>query len=71
MEDLSGRRYVASYDWAVLHAGAGASEAALQRLEQAVDAKEPRVIWLKVEPAFDGVRNDDRFQRLVHRLQLD
>ena len=71
MEDLSGRRYVASYDWAVLHAGAGASEVALQRLEQAVDAKEPRVIWLKVEPAFDGVRNDDRFQRLVHRLQLD
>ena len=71
VEDVSRRRYVASYDWAVLHAGSGESESALQRLEQAVDAREPRVIWLKVEPLFDRVRNDDRFQRLIHGLQLD
>lgn len=71
VEDLSRCQYVAAYDWAVLHAGSGDDERALQRLEQAVDAREPRVIWLKVEPVFDCVRNDDRFQRLIQPLQLD
>ena len=71
MERLSSRRYVAAYDWAVLHAGSGEPDAVLQRLEQAVDAGEPRVIWLKVEPVFDRVRNDGRFLRLVDRLRLD
>jgi tetratricopeptide (TPR) repeat protein len=71
MEDLSRGGYVAAYDWAVLHAGSGEPDAVLQRLERAVDAGEPRVIWLKVEPVFDRVRNDVRFRRLIDRLQLD
>jgi len=71
MEYVGRRRYVASYDWAVLHAGSAENDAALQRLKQAVDEREPRVIWLKLEPAFESVRNDRRFQGLIRRLELD
>jgi TolB-like protein len=71
MEELSRRSYVASYDWAVLHAGFAEKEAALQRLKQAVDEREPRVIWLKLEPAFESVRKENRFQDLIRRLELD
>jgi len=71
MEDLASRRYVASYDWAVLHAGLGDNDTVLRRLTRAVEEREPRVIWLKVEPSFEKVRGDDRFQALVHRLALD
>jgi len=70
MKDLSRRSYVASYDWAVLHAGSGETGAALQRLKQAVDEREPRVIWMKVEPAFDRIRDELRFQALIRRLSL-
>jgi hypothetical protein len=45
--------------------------AALQRLKQAVEEREPRVIWLKVEPAFEGLRKDQRFQRLISGLELE
>lgn len=71
MEELSRRSYVASYDWAVLHAGLAEKEAALQRLKKAVDEREPRVIWLKLEPAFEGFRKENRFQDLIRRLELD
>jgi tetratricopeptide (TPR) repeat protein len=70
MEDLSRRCYVASYDWAVVFAGWGDKQIALQRLERAFDDREPRVIWLNVEPAFDSIREDKAFQKLVERLQL-
>ena len=71
MEALSARRYVASYDWAVLHAGSGETDSAIRRLTQAVDEREPRVIWLKVEPALESIRTDRRVQGLLHRLGLD
>jgi TolB-like protein/Tfp pilus assembly protein PilF len=72
MQELSeSRSYVASYDWAVLHAGLAENDAALQRLQQAVDERQPRVIWLKVDPAFEGLRGEKRFQDLIRRLELD
>jgi tetratricopeptide (TPR) repeat protein len=72
MEKLSERRsYVASYDWAVLHAGLAENDAALQRLRQAVDEGEPRVIWLKLDLAFEAIRREKRFQDLIRRLELD
>jgi tetratricopeptide (TPR) repeat protein len=70
MEALSQRSYVASYDWAVIYSGLRDEDAALQRLKQAVHDREPRVIWLNVEPAFDGIRHDRRFQELVATLGL-
>ena len=72
MGELSeSRSYVASYDWAVLHAGLEQNDAALQRLQQAVDERQPRVIWLKLDPAFEGLRGEKRFQDLIRRLELD
>jgi TolB-like protein len=70
MEDLSRRTYVASYDWAVLYAGLNDKTGAIERLQRSVHDREPRVIWLNVDPAFDGLRQDKRIHELVHTLQL-
>jgi len=67
MEDLSRRSDVSSYDFVVLYAGLGKREG----LRQGVDDREPRVIWLNVEPSFLTLHQDQGFQDLVLRLDLE
>ena len=71
MGELARRCYVSPYDWAVLHTGLGEHDQALRYLEEAVLERSPRVIWLNVEPAFDNLRQDRRFQSVVRRLGLE
>jgi DNA-binding winged helix-turn-helix (wHTH) protein/Flp pilus assembly protein TadD len=71
MKTLAGRCYVSPYDWAVLHTGLGENGAALQYLEQALEERSPRAIWLNVEPAFDSLRADRRFRSIIRRLGLE
>jgi TolB-like protein/Flp pilus assembly protein TadD len=71
MKNLASRCYVSPYDWAVLYTGLGENAVALQWLRQALKERSPRVIWLSVEPAFDSLREDRRFQSLVRRLGLE
>jgi len=71
MEELASRCYVSPYDWAVLHTGLGEHDEALQRLRQALQERSPRVIWLNVEPTFDSLRRDRRFEAMVRRLGLE
>jgi tetratricopeptide (TPR) repeat protein len=70
MEGLASRCYVSSYDWAVLHTGLGEHDEALRCLRQALKERSPRMIWLNVEPAFDSLRGDRRFQNIVRSLGL-
>jgi TolB-like protein/Tfp pilus assembly protein PilF len=68
MQMLASRSYVSPYDWAVLHTGLGEHDDALQFLRQAMKESSPRAIWLNVEPAFDTLRGDRRFQNIIRRL---
>ena len=70
MKELASRCYVSPYDWAVLHTGLRENDVALQCLRQALKERSPRAIWLGVEPAFDSLRDDRRFQRLINGLGL-
>jgi tetratricopeptide (TPR) repeat protein len=71
MEELARRCYVSPYDWAVLHTGLGEHEEALRCLRQALKERSPRVIWLNVEPAFDNLRGNLHFQKIVRRVGLE
>jgi tetratricopeptide (TPR) repeat protein len=70
MQELARRCYVSPYDWAVLHTGLRDHDEALRRLRQAVKERSPRVIWLNVEPAFESLRGNLHFQKIVRRLVL-
>ncbi len=54
--------------WA--HLGAGNKEEALADLEKAYSEHYSVVVTLKVEPAFDPLRSDPRFQDLLRRVGL-
>lgn len=58
------------YELAVLHAALGNRDSALRALSSAVDARFTRVIWMKVDPELDPIRNDRRFAALLGTLKL-
>jgi tetratricopeptide (TPR) repeat protein len=60
--------FTQSEDAAFILAALGRTEEALQRLEQAVDARSPRILWLRVDPRVDALRQDPRFTTLLTRI---
>jgi TolB-like protein/Tfp pilus assembly protein PilF/tRNA A-37 threonylcarbamoyl transferase component Bud32 len=65
---LSNRSYVSPYDIARIYAGLGDKDEALAWLEKAYQERNNYLIYLKVDPDFDPLRSDPRFDDLLHRL---
>jgi len=58
------------YSLALVHAGLGEPEAALDWLEKAYGAHDSSIAYLYVEPRFRLLREHPRFQALVNRLNI-
>ena len=70
LTNRSAREYVSPYALALVHAGLGENGRALEWLERAGEERSPRLVFLSVEPAFDGLRGDPRFAALRTKLGL-
>ena len=68
--DLSKRRYVSSYFIASIYASLGEIEQVFQWLEKAYEERPFWFIFLNIEPTFDNLRLDPRFQDLLRRVAL-
>lgn len=66
----SQKSFVTSYDLAVLYAGLGENDQAFEWLEKAFAEHSGWMVYLGVEPRMDVLRNDPRFQDLLHRVGL-
>jgi hypothetical protein len=49
---------------------AGEREKALQKLEQAFEERDPNLVYIKVAPEWDGLRDNPRFQDIVRRMNF-
>jgi Flp pilus assembly protein TadD len=56
------------YASATVHLALGGRDEALARLESATSERDPWLVWLSVDPMFDALREDRRFQALVRRV---
>ena len=52
----------------MVYNGLGEREEALAWLERGYREREPRMVFLKVEPKWDNLRDDPRFQDLLRRV---
>ncbi len=70
LKDLSQRRYVSPYSMATIYVGLGEKEQAFQWLQKANDERNTELVFLKVDPRLDPLRDDPRFQELVRGVGI-
>jgi tetratricopeptide (TPR) repeat protein len=73
LDQLAARRqrgYASPYCSAIVAAGLGDADRALQLLEDAYDQHDFWLVWLAREPRLDGIHSDRRFRNLLARIGL-
>jgi tetratricopeptide (TPR) repeat protein len=69
LKALGEKRYVRNYLYTIIYIGLGDKATALDYLEKAQeDAETPDTTWLRVDPLFDPLRNEPRFQQLIAKI---
>ena len=64
-DDIGRNRFVTSYGYALIYAGLREKEQALIWLRKAVEERSHWLVWIRVDPRFDVLRSDTRFEQLV------
>ncbi|HEY2433388.1 MAG TPA: protein kinase [Vicinamibacterales bacterium] len=68
-QELAGSHQVLEPEYeAYVRLALGDRDAALELLSSAVDARNPNVLWMAVDPRLDSLRDDPRFRNLIARL---
>ncbi len=70
LEEMSKRSYVPPYDFAVIFAGLGDKDKAVEWLQKAYEDRSAYLVYLNVEPVWDSLRSDPRFTDLLQRMRL-
>jgi serine/threonine protein kinase/tetratricopeptide (TPR) repeat protein len=70
LKEVSKQRYVSPYNIAQIYARLQEKDQALSWLEQAAKEHDCRLSYAKVDPAFDEIRANPRFQQVVLRLGM-
>src|SRR5437879_2668147 len=68
LEELAKRQYVNTTAFAAIYLGLGEKEKALDWLDVAYENQESACWLLKVDPIYDSMRNEPRFQALVEKI---
>jgi serine/threonine protein kinase/tetratricopeptide (TPR) repeat protein len=68
VEELSKQRYVPSFFFAKIFAALGEKDRAIDLLERAYEERFGLLCYLSLDPSFDALRSDPRFQRLIKRV---
>ena len=63
-------QYVSAYEIALLYARVGAKAQAFDWLDRAYEERSSALVYLKVEPGFDNLRQDSRFAEMLRRIHL-
>jgi len=71
LKRMSRARNVSWYWLAIVYTALGACDAAFESLHEACENREAWLVWLKVEPRYDPLREDVRFDHLLRRIGLD
>jgi len=71
IKDLKAIPDVSPLALALVYTGLQKDQLALQLLDKAVTSRDPYVRYLKVDPCFERLRADGRFQDLLKRARLD
>jgi len=70
LQKFSSTRYVAPYNFAIIYNALGETDTALDYLEKAFAEKNVLLVFLKVDPKWNNLRNNPRYKDLLWRIGL-
>ena len=70
LTDVASRQYVSPYRFAIIYAGLGDKQKAIEWLNRAYDELDLLLIYMDVSPFFDTLRDDPKFVELLKRMGL-
>jgi TolB-like protein/Tfp pilus assembly protein PilF len=70
LQVISKERYVPPYAMALIHAGLSESDKSFEWLDRALEVRDVHLIFLPVDPKWDALREDLRFNDLIKRCKL-
>lgn len=70
LESRSHREFIDPIFMAIINTGLEDKDAAFADLERAIDERSSRLIWLNVDPMYEGLKADRRFAVLLRRIGL-
>jgi eukaryotic-like serine/threonine-protein kinase len=68
MQDVQGKKYVSTYDFAVVYAGLRDVNKTLDWLEKGYEERNGRLVNLAVHPQFAFLRKEPRFRNIVEKI---
>ena len=70
LRSLCGRRDVPALFVALVHAGLGEKDQAMELLARSVEKREPGAMFFHIWPEFDSLRSDPRYKELLKKMNL-
>jgi serine/threonine-protein kinase len=68
IENLSATQYLSPYLLAMIYVNLGDAEKAFELLDKALEIRDGRLSWLAVDPQFDALAADARYERLLKAI---
>ena len=68
LERLRSTQFVTAYGMALIHAGLGQVDDTFMWLHKAIEERSNWLVWLRLDPRWDGLRPDPRFAACLSRL---
>jgi tetratricopeptide (TPR) repeat protein len=66
----SAKQYVSPVDLALLYAQLGQREKTLSLLEAGLHERNPTLLWVQCDPAYDFLHTDERYRSIIRRVGL-
>lgn len=70
LQAMAKRRFVTAYGVALVHTATGDIDAAFTWFDRAFAERSHWLVWLRLDPRFDGLRADPRFSGLLDRIRF-
>lgn len=70
LKEASNKRYVTPFAFALIYMALGDKDQAFEWLNKTIDEDPYRIAFIKVNPRFDSLRSDPRFDALLRRMKL-
>jgi TolB-like protein/DNA-binding winged helix-turn-helix (wHTH) protein/lipoprotein NlpI len=68
LNTLSQKKYVTPYGMALVYVGLGEKDQALNWLDKALEERAHWLVWIRLDPRWNSIRDEPRFKTIVKRL---